>query len=95
MSISALTKSCDRRLLNAIHCLDDKSPHANKYDTLLNESLGRLRVWANNLGAYQHPAASSSLDYRLRAAQDMREAILDELYTLRYWAIQCESRNSI
>ena len=94
MSISALAKSCDRKLIDVIDRINEKSPHASKYGTI-NESLGRLRVWANNLGAYQNPAASSSLDYRLRSAQDMREAIVDELGTIRNWAIQCESKTSI
>lgn len=85
MSISALARTCDKSLNKVMNSLKNTSNHASRSGTF-SESLGRLRVWANNLGTYQHPFASSSLKYRLRTAQDSREAILDELDTIHEWA---------
>jgi uncharacterized Zn-finger protein len=64
---------------------DGLSVHANQVPlSAWSDELGRLRVWAANVGAHQE--GQSSLDYRLRDASHIRQQILrlfDDLdYTL-------------
>ncbi|KAL2833987.1 hypothetical protein BJY01DRAFT_253274 [Aspergillus pseudoustus] len=44
------------------------------YSTLWRDELGRLRIWAGNVGAHQ--TGLSSLDYRLRDASHIKKQIL-------------------
>lgn len=43
---------------------------------------GRFNVWAANLGAFQPPQSSKSLDFRLKDAEVMRGSVVSALERL-------------
>jgi hypothetical protein len=49
----------------------------------VEDSLGRFRVWASNIGALQPKESTTSLDYRLRDAASMRAGVLSGLERLQ------------
>ncbi|KAH7136277.1 hypothetical protein EDB81DRAFT_693283 [Dactylonectria macrodidyma] len=49
---------------------------------LLEDELGRFRVWAANLGAFQDSKSPRSLDYRLRDGPVMRSSVVSGLKRL-------------
>ena len=51
------------------------SPYKALENVALDE-LGRLKIWAANLGAFQDRSSSSSLDSRLQNAERMRSSVL-------------------
>lgn len=73
-TVSGLLQSCLIQF-DSVICSDDL--HARIEEVPLQawrDELGRLRVWAANIGAHQ--AGQSSLDYRLRDASHMKNQIL-------------------
>lgn len=89
MSIFSLARACDDILSDILGSIQ-ATQYAHRWDTF-DESLGRLRVWAGNLGAYRNPSSASSLDYRLRSADEIREALEDELTNIRDWSTKGSS----
>ena len=69
--IASRTKKCVElfeRLNEVTH-----QPDEQRKDTVLTsegvDGLGRFRIWAGNIGAFQRFESKSSLDYRLRDAR--------------------------
>jgi len=89
MSISPLARACDYVLSDIVGSIQ-ATQYADRWD-MFDDSLGRLRVWAGNLGSYRNASSTSSLDYRLRSADDMREAFEDELTNIRDWSTKGSS----
>jgi hypothetical protein len=80
-SISSLLIEC-LSLFNAQVARDDLVTHgAEVPQSLWLDELGRLRVWATNIGAHQ--IGQSSLDYRLRDASHIKDQIIRLLERLR------------
>lgn len=63
-------------LFNELSHLPGATPSVQ---TSLNDHLGRFRIWAGNIGAFQENPLPSSLDYRLREAPKVAEQIRDLL----------------
>jgi hypothetical protein len=55
----------------------------SKDSDLLDDSLGRFRVWARNLGAFENAESKRSLDYRLRNGEEMRDAVRGNLVEIK------------
>lgn len=89
MSISSLARACDDVLSDIVGSIQ-ATQYADRWDTF-DESLGRLRVWAGDLRAYRKPSSTSSLDYRLRSSDELREALKDELTNIRDWSTKGSS----
>jgi hypothetical protein len=68
--LSSLFESSDRQAQYGIS-------HATVCD-----GLGRFKIWAANIGAFQSIQASSSLDYRLREVPKVSKQIIDFLEDL-------------
>ncbi|KAL4876887.1 hypothetical protein BJY04DRAFT_222563 [Aspergillus karnatakaensis] len=69
---------------NRILDSDSLRSHASDVPlSLWQDELGRLRVWAANIGAHQKD--QSSLDYRLRDASHIREQTIQLLRNLARW----------
>jgi len=83
-TLSSLARACDKELSGIVGCVQ-ASEYKTRWHTF-DDSLGRLRVWAENLGAYQTPESRSSLDYRLRDGYEMRDAIQEGLENLCEWS---------
>jgi hypothetical protein len=80
-SISSLLIEC-LGLFNTLVARRDLVSHdAEVPVTLWADELGRLRVWAANIGAHQ--TGQSSLDYRLRDASHIKDQIVRLLESLR------------
>jgi hypothetical protein len=80
-SISSLLIEC-LSLFNAQVACDDLVAHgAEVPQSLWLDELGRLRIWAANIGAHQ--TGQSSLDYRLRDASHIKDQIIRLLERLR------------
>jgi hypothetical protein len=80
-SISSLLIEC-LSLFNAQVARDDLVTHdAEVPQSLWLDELGRLRVWAANIGAHQ--IGQSSLDYRLRDASHIKDQIIRLLERLQ------------
>ena len=80
-SISSLLIEC-LSLFNAQVARDDLVTHdAEVPQSLWLDELGRLRVWAANIGAHQ--TGQSSLDYRLRDASHIKDQIIRLLERLQ------------
>lgn len=63
-------KECQDHFANLSSEFHHKAP-----SDLLYDQPGRLRLWARNIGAHQR-GVRSSLDYRLRNAPHLSEAVL-------------------
>lgn len=74
--ISCLRKLGDLVLSNKLKCYDSQVRHSRWQD-----ELGRLRVWAANIGAHQ--TGSLSLDHRLRDASHIKKQTLRVLERLQ------------
>ena len=76
VSISSILSDCLRRFntLVASITLQQKQNMADIPQDLWEDELGRLRVWAANIGAHQ--TGKSSLDYRLRDASNIKDQII-------------------
>jgi hypothetical protein len=80
-SISSLLIEC-LGLFNALVARSDLNAHdAEVPRSLWDDELGRLRVWAANIGAHQ--MGQSSLDYRLRDASHIKDQIIRLLERLQ------------
>ena len=80
-SISSLLVEC-LSLFNAQVARDELVAHdAEVPQSLWLDELGRLRVWAANIGAHQ--IGQSSLDYRLRDASHIKDQIIRLLERLQ------------
>ncbi|KAK4944486.1 hypothetical protein LTR10_016160 [Elasticomyces elasticus] len=81
ISISSELIDC-LRLFNALISRDDLASHATEVPTRLwTGELGRLRLWAANIGAHQ--SGESSVDHRLREASHIRGQTVKLLERLR------------
>src|SRR5277367_3225623 len=80
-SISSLLIEC-LSLFNAQVARDELVAHdAEVPQSLWLDELGRLRIWAANIGAHQ--VGQSSLDYRLRDASHIKDQISTLLLALQ------------
>src|SRR5438552_3752604 len=80
-SISSLLVDC-LSLFNALVAREDLTAHDAEVPTSLwMDELGRLRVWAANIGAHQ--TGQSSLDYRLRDASHIKDQVIRLLESLQ------------
>jgi hypothetical protein len=79
--ISSVAISCLKEL-KVITSSDDLNVYsADVPQTLWQDELGRLRVWAANIGAHQ--VGQSSLDHRLRDASHIKDQTLRVLRRLQ------------
>ena len=83
--IATRYKACEKALESFCDNLKTAKPKYQEQAPILKAQteIGRLRVWAGNLGA--HRTGRSSLDYRLREAAHMRQivtSLLDDLRSL-------------
>jgi hypothetical protein len=90
-SIRLLLLTCLRRLQNLLG--PPASAGLEIYSSQVplsvwNDELGRLRVWATNVGAHQR--GQSSLDYRLRDASHIKQQILNLLNELEVTVSEIE-----
>lgn len=77
VTLSSLSRDCDAVLGEV-----GKAISASEYASIANslhDAVGRFRVWANNLGAFQRSTSQASLDYRLRDGEGMRGAVRRQL----------------
>lgn len=83
-TIAARCGACSgsfRKLSSTIHLMSSNSHyHEQVSESLVQDELGRFRVWLANLGA--HRSGRVSLDYRLREASHMRQSVLELLNDL-------------
>lgn len=80
-TISSVAISCLKEL-KVITSSDDLNVYgADVPQTLWQDELGRLRVWAANIGAHQ--VGQSSLDHRLRDASHIKDQTLRVLRRLQ------------
>ena len=79
-SLYSLARSCDEVLASLVE--HTKSSDYQQYSNDLEDGLGRFRVWAKNLGAFQNPKSNSSLDHRLIDGKEMRDAVRENLEEL-------------
>ena len=90
MSISSVAQSCVRSFKILLEQLlernDDGDLGVQLPARAVQDELGRLHVWAGNIGALQ----ASSLDYRLREASQFKQQIARLLQDLRQSLDQCE-----
>ncbi|KAK4939648.1 hypothetical protein LTR10_020148 [Elasticomyces elasticus] len=80
-SVSTISIECLKRLSNVASREQLAHLDAEVHHMLWNDELGRLRVWAANIRAYQ--SGQTSLDYRLRDASHIREQTVKLLQRLR------------
>src|SRR5271156_5178006 len=91
-SISSLLIEC-LSLFNAQVARDELVAHdAEVPQSLWLDELGRLRVWAANIGAHQ--IGQSSLDYRLRDASHIKDQIIRLLERLQRLQVDLEVLNA-
>lgn len=72
------------KITTGIDVLVDSSSHEAKERALqlIQDQIGRLRVWAGNMGAH-HPAGSRmSLDYKLKEASHIHNTVVELLEEL-------------
>lgn len=83
-SISGAAKSVAR-------CFDDvrqtippltKDPEIDRARVELDDSFTLFKLWAGNLGVFQAPTDTRSLDYRLRREPEIRRRVLELLSSL-------------
>jgi hypothetical protein len=80
-TISLVLVNCLRQF-NSLIARDDLASHESEVPTnLWSDELGRLRVWAANIGAHQ--SGQSSLDYRLRDASHIKDQTINLLKGLQ------------
>lgn len=82
--IASRTKTCVElfKRLNELSREPDGQQDATAPTTEAADALGRFRIWAGNIGAFQKFESKSSLDYRLRDAKKIAIQIvglLDDL----------------
>ncbi|KIV79449.1 hypothetical protein PV11_07011 [Exophiala sideris] len=80
-TISSILIECLRRLNDVAARKEWAHLDAKLHQVLWNDELGRLRIWAANIGAHQ--SGQSSLDYRLRDASHIRNQTIKLLQRLR------------
>lgn len=80
-SISSILNDCFRQFNNLTASAALQQNVTKISPDLWQDELGRLRVWAANIGAHQ--TGRSSLDYRLRDASNIRDQIIRLLKGLR------------
>ncbi|KAF2800852.1 hypothetical protein K505DRAFT_227691, partial [Melanomma pulvis-pyrius CBS 109.77] len=86
MSISSLARACYDVLSDIVGSIQ-ATQYADRWDTF-DDSLGRLHVWAENLGSNRNSSSMRSFDYRLRGADEIREAVVIELTNIRDWSTE-------
>ncbi|OAL40252.1 hypothetical protein AYO20_00672 [Fonsecaea nubica] len=79
-SISAELLEC-LKIFNALLARDELFGPSGIPKHIWNDELGRLRIWAANIGA--HKKDQSSLDYRLRNASHVKSQIINLLQSLK------------
>lgn len=87
-SISSMALGCNillESLIDTAQALQESQPEQGspaELCHLLEDELGRFRVWAANLGAFQDPNSPRSLEYRLRDGPVMRSSVVSGLKRL-------------
>ncbi|ORX98944.1 hypothetical protein BCR34DRAFT_142156 [Clohesyomyces aquaticus] len=84
ITLSLVARDCDQLLSNIL-----EAGHTPGYKNTLatvEDSRGRLRVWAAGLGCYRDLNDRDSLDYRVRNQREVRDAIGQELSKIVEWA---------
>ena len=77
--IAPRVHECVRRF----NALCDLLPEADQIvHPALVDQLGRLKIWAGNIGAFQELPLPSSLDYRLREAPRIVDQVIELLNDL-------------
>jgi hypothetical protein len=80
-TISLPAKRCDKTIFNLYQDIKSSSMFYKNLNNLEN-SMGRFRVWAKNVGAFD-TSSKRSLDSRLnRDGDEMREAVMDNLASI-------------
>lgn len=82
ITISSCALTCHANLERLSRLLPT-SPYRGLENVALDE-LGRLKIWASNLGAFQDSHSSSSLDARLRNAERMRSSVVSGIKRLNH-----------
>lgn len=80
-TIAARCGACSslfHELSSSIHVTSSNSRYREQVsEAIVQDELGRFRVWLANVGA--HRSGRVSLDYRLREASHMRQSVLELL----------------
>ena len=79
-TISHLSALCQNAFEDLCQLLPG-SAHRGLANVIQDEA-GRFQVWGGNIGAFQHPQSSSSLDSRLRHSKLMRTSVESGLQRL-------------
>jgi hypothetical protein len=95
--IASRAKSCVELFerLNELTLQPDEQQNDNIPTSEAVDGLGRFKIWAGNIGAFQRFESKSSLDYRLRDAlkiavqivsllDDLAESLEDGTYLLNH-----------
>lgn len=81
--IAAVTRQC-MTIATRISTLPASLPDPDTVQVchLIGEQLGRLKIWAGNIGAAQNAHIKTSLQYRVRDAPKIANYIMDLLLDL-------------
>ncbi|OHW97580.1 hypothetical protein CSPAE12_03633 [Colletotrichum incanum] len=79
-TISALAHNCDAAFEKL--CQDLPATEYHGLEPEATDEAGRFKIWASNVGAFQRPQSSSSLDSRLKKAERMRNSVASGLKRL-------------
>lgn len=90
--IGTIGISCIRSFERLIAILSDRDSLWDGETSLsvAQDELGRFRVWAGNIGGLQQGSKSSSLDYRLREAPQVKGQVMRLLDDLNDSLHECE-----
>lgn len=79
-TISGLCKTC-KQIFESLRQTIPASPYRT-LDNVVEDQMGRFQVWAGNIGAFQQPGSTSSLDYRLKESELIRNSVQSGLRRL-------------
>ena len=78
-SLSSLAHKCRDKLKQLEETFEEVSPEQEEKAAAVHNARGRFNVWGQNMGALRPTSSKSSLDWRLRKAERMNEAIRSSL----------------
>ena len=79
------------RLLNALQTSAISRGTESRLSVVaVQDELGRFKIWAGNIGAFQPATRSSSLEHRLRDASNVRDHIIRLLRDLNFTLNECK-----
>jgi hypothetical protein len=81
LSISSVLALCIRHFITLISTLTIQDRRTDLIPSL-QEELGRIRVWAGNLGAQREETDDQSLDNRLKNSPELRREVTDHFHDL-------------